>query len=599
MLECTFLYIQVTMAKSTVIYRRLLGYIAPHKWRLILAILASQAYALSTALVSGTLYIIINGLQNKNEVIINNIPHVPFLMDVRFSTSWIPVIIVAVFTLRSTFEYISQYQMASVGIRAIRKIRDDLYEHLVYQSSDYYSKGRTGDFLSRIMNDVGSIQGAITDVINDAVKQPFVILYNIPMVVIFGGHYALYALAIFPLVTIPIIYLGRSLRRTTKKMQERAADITAFIGETLSGIHIVKAFNQEASEIEKFKRINKSVFDFFKKTIRVTIIQRPLIEILGAFGASLAIWFSIQHLSLDRFSAFVISLFIFYEPLKKMSKVNSTVQQSVASGARIFEILDARSSIQDSPQAADFKEEVRNIAYENVAFAYESGKKVLTGINFNVVHGQVFAFVGPSGSGKTTLVNLLPRFYDPLQGAIKINGRDIRGFTLRSLRDLIGIVSQDTVLFNDSIRGNIAYGKPEATDEEVRKAAQAANALAFIEALPAKFETQLGERGLKLSGGQRQRIAIARAILKNPPILILDEATSHLDTQSEREVQTAIENLMRGRTVFVIAHRLSTIQKATRILVLDKGMIIQEGSNESLLKEIGAYKKLYDLQFNL
>ncbi|MBN1687765.1 MAG: ABC transporter ATP-binding protein [Candidatus Omnitrophica bacterium] len=581
------------------IYKRLLNYIKPHRWRLVAAIIASQGYAITTALVSATLYLIINGLQNKTEVVINNIPHLPFLMNIRFPAYWIPVIIVSVFALRSFFEYISHYQMASVGIRAIRKVRDDLYRHLVHQSSDFFSRGRTGDFLSRIMNDVGSIQGAITDVVSDLTKQPFVILYNIPMVFIFGGYYALIALAVFPLVVIPIVILGRTLRKTTKRMQERAADITAFIGETLAGIQIVKAFNRESDEISKFEKINKSVFDYFKKTIKVTIVQRPLVEVMGAVGAALAIWFSLQHLSLDRFTAFVGALFLFYEPLKKLSKVNSTIQQSIAAGARIFEILDTVPSVQDCPDAYSFQEPVQEITYENVSFSYEKGDEVLDRVQFAVKRGEVLALVGASGSGKTTLVNLLPRFYDPDLGTIKINGKDIRGFTLRSLRGLIGIVSQDTILFNGSVAENIAYGKPEASSEEIRKAACAAYADHFIEELPEKYHTQLGERGLKLSGGQRQRIAIARALLKDPPVLILDEATSHLDTQSEREVQGALENLMEGRTVFVIAHRLSTIQKADRIVVLDRGRIIQSGTNDGLLQEGGAYKKLHDLQFNL
>ncbi|MBI3316776.1 MAG: ABC transporter ATP-binding protein [Candidatus Omnitrophica bacterium] len=564
-----------------------------------MAILASQGYAVATALVSATLYLIVNGLQNKNEVVIDNIPHVPFLMNIHFPTWWIPFIIVGVFTLRSFFEYVSQYQMSSVGIRAIRKVRDDLYKHLIHLSSDFYSRGRTGDFLSRIMNDVGAIQGAITDVISDLTKQPFVIVYNIPMVFIFGGHYALIALAVFPLVIVPIVYLGRSLRRTTKKMQERSADITAFIGETLAGIHVVKAFNLEEEEIRRFEKINKAVFDFFKKTIRVTIIQRPLIEIMGALGAAGAIWFSIQHLSIDRFTAFVISLFVFYEPLKKLSKVYSTIQQSLASGARIFEILDSEPAIQNAPDAFQFHEEIRDIRFEHVSFSYETGKYVLRDVNLEVRHGEVVALVGISGSGKTTLANLLLRFYDPTEGSVRINGHDIRLITLHSLRDHIGIVSQDTVLFNGTVRENIAYGKVGATLDEIRVAAEAAYADGFIEGLPEGYHTPLGERGLKLSGGQRQRIAIARAMLKNPPILILDEATSHLDNESEREVQNALENAMQGRTAFVIAHRLSTIQRADRIVVLDQGKIIQQGTSDSLLREGGVYKRFYDLQFNL
>ena len=582
------------------IYRRLLAYVKPYKWRLALAILASQGYALSTALISATLYLIINGLQNKREVIINNIDHVPFMTgEIRFPAVWIPFMIVGVFLLRSFFEYISQYQMASIGIRAVRKVRDDLYRHLVHLSNDYYSRGRTGDFLSRIMNDVGSIQGAITDVITDFVKEPFVILYNIPMVFIWGGRYAIFAVIIFPVVAIPITILGKSLRHTTRKMQERAADITAFIGETLAGINIVKSFNREEEEITKFERINKNVFDFFKKTIKINIILRPLVEVMGAVGVALAVWFAIENLPPDRFGAFVISLFVFYEPLKKISKMNNTIQQSIAAGTRIFEILDAKPSIQNRPNAIDFRQPLESICYEHVSFAYEPAKSILHNIDFQVRNGEVVALVGTSGAGKTTLVNLLPRLWDVSEGAIRINGFDIRDLTLRSLRELIGIVSQDTILFNASVRENIAYARPEAGLDVVRRAAEAAYADGFILNLPQGYDTPLGERGLKLSGGQRQRLAIARALLKNPPILILDEATSHLDTESEREVQRALENAMQGRTVFVIAHRLSTVQRADRILVLDEGRIIQQGTSDALLREGGTYKKLYDLQFNL
>ena len=583
------------------IYKRLLQYIRPHKGRLIQAIIASQGYALCSALLSATLYLIINGLQNRKEVVIDNIPHVPWLMNlhIRFPAYWIPFILVGIFFLRSSCEYISKYQMGNVGIRAIRKVRDDLYAHLVHLSHDFYSRGRTGDYISRILNDVGSIQGSITDVVSDLVKQPFVILYNIPMVFIWGGRYAMFAMIIFPLVAIPIILLGKSLRRTTKKMQERSADITAFIGETLNGIQVVKAFNREDQEIRKFEDINRSVFDFFKRTIRITLIQRPLIEVMGSVGAGLAVWFALDNLPPDRFGAFVISLFVFYEPLKTMSKVNSTIQQSIAAGARIFEIIDSEPAIQNKPGALDLREKVRDVVYDQVSFTYETGKPVLKEINLSVKAGQVVAFVGMSGSGKTTLVNLLPRFYDPIAGAIRINGHDIRDLTLISLRDLIGIVNQETVLFNMTVRENIAYGDPDASLERVHAAAKAAYADHFIEAMPQGYDTPLGDRGLKLSGGQRQRLSIARALLKDPQILIFDEATSHLDTESEREVQKALENAMQGRTVFVIAHRLSTIQSADRVIVMEDGRIIQEGTSVDLLKSSGTYKRLHDLQFNV
>ncbi|MFA5159472.1 MAG: ABC transporter ATP-binding protein [Candidatus Omnitrophota bacterium] len=591
------------------IYRRLLTYIWPHRWRLALAISFMLAYAAANSLVSVAIFITTKGLFAKGAIIINAasfdklpawiVRYLPKIPSFSVPLIWIPISIVVVFLLRSIFLYVSNYQMASVGIRAVRQVRDDLYRHLVYLSHDFYAKGRTGDFLSRIMNDVGQIQGAITDVVVDLIEQPFVLLFNIPLVFYWGSWYAVYALLIFPIVAVPIILFGQQLRKMTKKMQERAADITAFIGETLSGIHIVRAFCSEERAIARFEEINKSVFEFFKKTMRATIIQRPLIEVMGAIGAGIAVYYGIQYLPPERFAAFATSLYLCYEPLKKISKVNSVIQQAIASGTRIFEILDSKPTIQNKPDAMVFHEPIREISYENVNFYYEPEKWVLHNINVHAKHNEVVAFVGASGSGKTTLVSLLLRFYDPVQGAIKINGKDIRDFTLESLRELIGIVSQETVLFNATIRENIAYGRPEASLEDVKRAAEIAYADHFIEALPKGYDTPLGDRGLKLSGGERQRIAIARALLKDPPILILDEATSHLDTQSEKEVQGALENLMKARTVFVIAHRLSTIQKADRILVMDKGQIVQQGTNEFLLRLGGMYKKLYDLQFNL
>ncbi len=585
------------------IYRRLLGYVKPHWKRLATAMTCMLAYSLANSLVSATLYVVINGLYHKNKVVLDNLPYVskylPNLASISFPILVVPFMLVAVFLIRGFFDYVSNYQMSSVGIRVVLKIRADLYRHLVYMSQDFYSKGRTGDFMSRIMNDVAQIQGAVTDIVVDLVKQPLVILFNIPWVFIWGGWYAVFALLIFPLVAIPIVLLGKQLRKLTRRMQERSADITSFLGETLSGMHIVRAFCSEEREIQRFEAINKSVFDFFKRTLKITIVQRPLVEVIGAVGAALAVWFGIKYLPPDRFVAFIGSLFLFYEPLKKISRVNSTIQQSIAAGTRIFEVMDAQPSVQDKPGALVFQEPVREVAFENVSFAYEADKPVLKEVQFCAKHNEVIAFVGSSGSGKTTLVNLLLRSYDPLQGVIKINGRDIRDLTLRSLRGMISIVSQETVLFNATIRENIAYGRPDASLEDVKRAAQFAFADHFIERLPQGYDTSLGERGLRLSGGERQRIAIARALLKDPPILILDEATSHLDTQSEKEVQGALENLMQARTVFVIAHRLSTIQKADHILVMDKGEIVQRGTNEFLLRLGGVYKKLYDLQFNL
>ena len=585
------------------IYKRLLGYVKPYRWRLAIAFVCMFAFSIANSLVSVAIYIITKGFVQKDAIVIDKIPfltkHLPQLGPITLPMIWVPIILVVVFFLRGFFDYISNYQMANVGILAVRKVRDDLYRHLVYLSHDFYSKGRTGDFLSRITNDVGQIQGAITDVITDLVKQPLVILFNIPFIFFWGGKYAIIAIVIFPLVAIPIVMLGKKLRKLTKKMQERTGDITSFIGETLAGAHIVKAFTSEEREIHRFEEINRSVFEFFRRTMKITIIQRPLIEMIGAVGAAFAVWFGIKYLPPERFAAFFISLYICYEPLKKISKVNSTIQQSIAAGQRIFEVLDSKPTIHDKPDAVVFSWPVREVTYEHVDFFYEMDTWVLKDIEVKARHNEVIAFVGASGSGKTTLVSLLLRFYDPVQGSIKINGRDIRDLTLHSLRGMIGIVSQETVLFNCTIRENIAYGRPDATIEEVKRAAEIAFADHFIEALPKGYDTPLGDRGLKLSGGERQRIAIARALLKDPPILVLDEATSHLDTQSEKEVQGALENLMKDRTVFVIAHRLSTIQKAKNILVMDKGRIVQQGTSDSLLRQGGVYKTLYDLQFNL
>lgn len=582
------------------VYKRLLGYIYPHRYRLAMAIVCMFFLSISQVMVSAVLYIVVNGFYNNGMVIIKDIPHAPdFIQGIQFPVSWIPLIVVGVFVFRGIFDYASNYQMAAVGIRAIRKVRDDLYEKLVHLSLDFYSRGRTGELMSRILNDVGFIQGGITDVLVDLVKQPFVILFNIPMIFIWGGPTAIIAVGVFPIVLIPIAMLGKRLRGLTRKMQEKTADISSMLEETFTGIRIVKAFNMEQREIEKFKAVNRSVFEFFKKTIRVTVIQRPIIEIFAAIGAGTAIWFGYQHLTPDRFVALIGSLFIFYEPFKKLSKVNSTIQQSIAAGNRIFEVMDQVPSVQNKPNAAKLLPPIQTVTFEGVNLTYDTGSEILNGISLEVKADQVLAIVGPSGSGKTSLVNMIPRFYDPTKGSIKINGVDIRDYDLKSLREQIGIVSQETVLFNTSVMENIAYGKPSATLEQVIEAAKAGFADEFIRELPNGYGTIVGEKGVKLSGGQRQRLSISRALLKNPPILILDEATSQLDTESERQVQKAIDLLMKGRTVFVIAHRLSTIQSADRIIVLERGKVAQSGTNDRLLQEEGPYKRLYNLQFNI
>ncbi len=591
------------------IYKRLLAYLKPYRARLIMAAVASFFYTIAHSLVSVTVFIVLNGLQNRNYVVIGNSPKLtwlekmhlptPHIPSIQFPTSLVPFIVVGVFLFRGIFEYVSRYQMTVVGLKAVRKIRDDLYAHLIRLSMGFYSKGRTGELMSRAMNDVGVVQSSVTDDLVDLFRQPLVFLFQIPLIFFWGGPLALIGLVICPAVLFPIIYLGRKLRKTQKRIQEQVANINSEMQEAFTGISVVKAFNMEQYEVRKFSGINKNVFNFLKRAVRITIVQKPLIEVIGAVGIAFAIWYGMKVLPFDRFASFLTVLFLFYEPLKKLSKVNVSIQQAVAAGTRIFELMDEPLEIQSRADGIKLGREVKTISYQDLWFAYESEKHVLKGINLAVHSGEVNAIVGTSGAGKTTFVNLLLRFYDPIKGAILINDRDIRNYDLRSLRDKIGIVNQETFLFNASVFENIAYGRLEASIEDVKKAAEAAFADEFIQKLPKGYGTIIGERGVRLSGGQRQRLSIARALLKNPPILILDEATSQLDTESERQVQEALELLMTGRTVFVIAHRLSTIQNADRIIVLDGGRLVQSGTNESLLREGGIYKRLYDLQFNV
>lgn len=565
----------------------------------MLACLCMLFCSLFSAMVSAVLYVIFNGFINQGQVTIKDLPYVSFLtggQPVTFSAVFIPLLVIGFFLLRGIFDFLSSYLMSNVGLRSIMRLRNDLYRHITRLDLDFYSKGRTGDLISRIMNDVSYIQGAITDVIVDLFKQPLAILFNIPMAFYFGGKFGLISIAVFPVVVLPIVILGKRLRKVTRNMQEKFADITSIMEESFNGARVVKAFNMENHEISKFEAVNMRVFNYFKKMLKVTIVQKPLIEVLGAFGAALAIWFGMQSLPADRFVAFIGAMFMFYEPIKRLSKVNSSIQQSIGAGSRIFEIMDQKSAIVELPDAEPLKGVIQSIGFHRVSFNYAPEKLVLSGVDFFVRAGEVVAIVGSSGSGKTTLANLIPRFYDPNEGYLSINGRDIREFTIESLRNNIGLVTQETILFNDSVRGNIAYGRPAASIEEIHRAAERAHADVFIRELADGYETNIGEKGGQLSGGQRQRISIARAILKDPPILILDEATSQLDTESEREVQKALENLMQGKTVFIIAHRLSTIQNADRILVLDQGRIVQEGSHGSLLGEEGVYKRLYELQ---
>ena len=580
-------------------YRRLFAYVWKYKVRLLLAFILLSAASLVQAAISGVIYITVNGMVDREVVTFSGIPNIPAsLAEISFSVSWIPYIIVATFLVRGFVDYFAKYLMASTGLRSIMDIRNDLFKRLSYMSCEYYSKQQSGDLISRIVNDVQSVNSAVTSTISDLIKSPLTILWSIPVIFILGGKLSLFCVGIFPLVVVPIILLGKQIRKVGKKMMEKNADITSFLGEFFSGIRVVKAFSMEAREIEGFNKISRAIYNFNKKNIRLIEIQRPLIECMGAVGIALTIATAIRVLEVDRFMAFAAALFLLYEPFKKLSKINNVVQMALASGNRIFEVMDQPIRIHETESPVEMPSEVKSITYDNVRFEYNSGEEVLKGISLDVNKGEVIALVGSSGAGKTTVVNLLLRFYDVTSGSVQFNGIDIRKFSLDDLRGKIGLVTQETILFNTTVAENISFGDRNASEEAIIEAAKAAHAHEFIQDLPEGYHTVVGERGMSLSGGQRQRISIARAIYKDPPILVFDEATSQLDTESEREVQKAIEALVRGRTVFVIAHRLSTIRNANKIIVLDEGQIIQEGTHDELLDRGGIYKKLYDLQFS-
>lgn len=582
------------------VLKRMFRYVVPYKVLLAVSVVLMALSSLGEVLVSAVIYITTNGLMNKSYVSLENVPHLPEpLSQFTFSVNLIPFLIVLVFVFRGATSFFSKYFMGVVGLRAVRDCINDLFRHVSYLSCDCFSKNTSGDIISRISNDTGQIKTIISLVAIDVIKSPITILLALPVIFVMGGKLAFISVIVFPFVAVPIIALGKRLRKLSRQQMEGSSEIISFLQNTLMGIKVVKTFNGEKKENKRFRKITDKLYSFNCKTIRSIEMQRPLIEVMGAVGIGVAIYFALQVLSLDRFMTFIGSLYLLYDPAKKLSKINSVVQQAISSGERIFAVLDLKSTIEERPNAVEISEEVKTLDFENVSFSYNPDVDVLHNVDLSVKRGESVALVGLSGSGKTTLVNLLPRFYDVREGTLKINGIDVRDLKLENLRSKLAIVSQDTILFDGTIKENILYGRPEATHEDIVAAAKMAQAHKFIMETEKGYDTYVGERGLLLSGGQRQRISIARAVLKDPQILIFDEATAHLDNESERAVQKAIELLMRERTVFVIAHRLSTILNADKIVVMDQGKIVEQGKHSELLALNGQYKKLYDLQFNI
>ncbi|TFG96066.1 MAG: ABC transporter ATP-binding protein [Calditrichales bacterium] len=508
------------------------------------------------------------------------------------------------FLIKNIFAFMESWWVTYIEQGFIKDLRDQTYRHILWQPLTFFSFYQTGNLMSRITNDVNVLNESLKNNFTKIIRDPFMILIFVTLLISISWQLSLIAFIVFPLTGILITKIGQSLKRKSRRVQERIADVTSVLQETLSGVKVVKAFAMEKYESEKFEQ---RTFEHFKTVVRQMRLNRlsgPLSETLGIGIMVGVLWYggqlvlSGELLSSEDFIRFIAILFSVMDPIKKLGQFNNDIQISLASGRRVFQILDTPIGITDRPNPLPKPDFQKNIEFSDVYFRYTpEDVYVLNGISLNIEKNHKFAIVGGSGAGKTTMVNLLPRFYDIDKGAIKIDGLDIRDLRMRDLRQLMGIVTQDVILFNDTISGNIAYGLKDYSKDEIIRAAKLANAHNFITQMPKGYDTMIGERGTRLSGGQRQRISIARAILKNPPILIFDEATSSLDSEAERLIQQAIENLMKDRTVLIIAHRLSTIMNSDKIIVLENGKVIDTGTHNELLSRCERYKFLYDLQF--
>jgi subfamily B ATP-binding cassette protein MsbA len=515
--------------------------------------------------------------------------------------TWIPFLIIGIFLFKGLCSYGQVILMSSIGMRIVTDLRNKLYECIQRQSLAFFTENSTGILMSRITNDVLSVQTTVSEAVTALVKDSFTLICLVGVIFYTDWKLALIAMVVFPLTAYPIAHFGKKMRKVTTASQITMGALTSLLQETISGTRIVKAFGMEKYESKRFSVENERLFSLVMKTISVNAISSPLMEFLGGLGIAAVIFYggySVVHgySTPGKFFSFLAALLMLYEPVKRLTNINNTINQGIAGGERIFSIIDRVPDIIDKPGAVNLPQITKSIDIENVTFRYEE-KPVLKNINLSIRAGEVVAFVGMSGGGKTSLVNLIPRFYDVSEGRVLIDGVDIRDVKLQSLRSQVAIVTQQTILFNDTVKNNIAYGDIQRTEEDIVNAAKAANAHDFILKLPQGYESNIGELGTKLSGGEKQRISIARALLKDAPILILDEATSSLDTEAEIEVQDALDNLMKGRTTLVIAHRLSTIRNADRIIALVNGEIVEEGNHETLMAKKGEYYRLYNLQF--
>ena len=568
-------------------YLRLLEHLRPYKFRLCVAAICTALASAGTVVLPWIIKDLVDQVLSEKDA---------------EKLTYIALSVVVIFLFRGFFFYGQSYLISYVGQRVVIDIRREVFKKIQRLSMAFYDKNKTGTIMSYVTNDVNALQTGLVDNIVEMITESVILIASIVAMIYLDWKLFLFSLCTFPVVIMFIDFFGKKIRASGSRIQGATADLTSILQEVVSSARVIKSFVREAYEIDRFEAQNMHNFRAQMKYVKLSATLTPTIEFVAAIGVTMILWFGGNSVIDGDITAGALVAFLTYavnisNPIKRLSKVIANIQRALAAADRVFDVLDLPELIQNKPKAQLLPHVKGNVSFNNVSFAYNTDEPILDNVSFSATPGQVVALVGPSGAGKSTVASLLPRFYDVTGGSIVIDGLDIREVTMESLREQVGIVPQETMLFNGSVYDNILYGRLDATEEEVMAASKAANAHNFITELPNGYDTQLGDRGVNISGGQRQRIAIARAILKNPQILILDEATSALDTESERVVQEALDRLMVGRTSFVIAHRLSTIKNADKILVMEKGKIVEEGNHDELMAKDGLYAHLYQIQY--